>query len=259
VDSGGQASRPLRLALTADVHADELTQKALVEAFAGAPDADLVLIAGDLTTLGEPEQARILAAACAQLSVPAVSVLGNHDFHSGEEAELRALLSEAGLVLLDGEATRFDLDGTSVGIAGSKGFVGGFPDWELPNFGEPLLRQLYEATTAETEKLRRALGEIAGCDLRIALLHYAPTSSTLAGEPEVIWPFLGSHRLGHPILEARPDLVLHGHAHAGTFRGRIGDVPVLNVAVAVTGRTFTVVEVARDGARPRLTVLDGYS
>ena len=125
----------------------------------------------------------------------------------------------------------FDLDGTSVGIAGSKGFVGGFPDWELPNFGEPLLRQLYEATTAEIDKLRRALAEIAGCDVRIAMLHYAPTSSTLDGEPQVIWPFLGSHRLGHPILEARPDLVLHGHAHEGTFEGRIGDVPVLNVAV----------------------------
>jgi Icc-related predicted phosphoesterase len=258
VESGRQASRPLRLALTADVHADELTRTALVEAFARAPEADLVLIAGDLTTLGEPDQARILAAACSELSVPAVSVLGNHDFHSGEEAKVRALLTEAGVVLLDGEAARFDLDGTSVGIAGSKGFVGGFPDWELPNFGEPLLRQLYEATTAETEKLGRALAEIAGCDVRIAMLHYAPTSSTLDGEPQVIWPFLGSHRLGHPILDARPDLVLHGHAHEGTFQGRIGDVPVLNVAVAVTGRMFTVVEVARDGTdgRHRIRVLD---
>jgi Icc-related predicted phosphoesterase len=90
------------------------------------------------------------------------------------------------------------------------------------------------------------------------MLHYAPTSSTLDGEPQVIWPFLGSHRLGHPILEARPDLVLYGHAHEGTFQGRIGDVPVLNVAVAVTGRMFTVVEVARDGTdgRHRIRVLD---
>lgn len=255
MEDGRQASRPLRLALTADVHADELTQHALVEAFAGAPDADLVLIAGDLTTLGEADQARILASACAQLSVPTVAILGNHDFHSGEEAEVRALLSEAGVVLLDGEAARFDLDGTSVGIAGSKGFVGGFPDWELPNFGEPLLRRLYEATTEETEKLGRALAEIADCDVRVAMLHYAPTASTLDGEPQVIWPFLGSHRLGHPILEAHPDLVLHGHAHEGTFEGRIGDVPVLNVAVAVTGRTFTVVEVARDG-RHAVRVLD---
>jgi Icc-related predicted phosphoesterase len=258
VESGRQASRPLRLALTADVHADEAMRDALVAAFAEAPDADLVLIAGDLTTLGEPDQARILVEACSALRVPAVAILGNHDFHSGEETELKALLSEAGVFLLDGEAARFDLDGTSVGIAGSKGFVGGFPDWELPNFGEPLLRRLYDATTAEAEGLERALEEIAGCDVRIAMLHYAPTASTLDGEPQVIWPFLGSHRLGHPILEARPDLVLHGHAHEGTFEGRIGDVPVLNVAVAVTGRTFTVVEVARDGrdGRHAVRVLD---
>ena len=258
MESGRQASRPLRLALTADVHADEAMRDALVAAFADAPDADLVLIAGDLTTLGEPDQARILVEACSALRVPAVAILGNHDFHSGEETELKALLSEAGVFLLDGEAARFDLDGTSVGIAGSKGFVGGFPDWELPNFGEPLLRGLYDATTAEAEGLERALEEIAGCDVRIAMLHYAPTSSTLTGEPEVIWPFLGSHRLGRPILDARPDLVLHGHAHEGTFEGQIGDVPVLNVAVAVTGRFFTVVEIARDGrdGRHRVRVLD---
>ena len=258
MESGRQASRPLRLALTADVHADEAMRDALVAAFADAPDADLVLIAGDLTTLGEPDQARILVEACSALRVPAVAILGNHDFHSGEETELKALLSEAGVFLLDGEAARFDLDGTSVGIAGSKGFVGGFPDWELPNFGEPLLRRLYDATTAEAEGLERALEEIAGCDVRIAMLHYAPTSSTLTGEPEVIWPFLGSHRLGRPILDARPDLVLHGHAHEGTFEGQIGDVPVLNVAVAVTGRFFTVVEIARGGrdGRHRVRVLD---
>ena len=244
--------------MTADVHADEAMQEPLLEAFANAPVADLVLIAGDLTTLGEQDQARILAEACSTLPAPAVCVLGNHDFHSGEEAELRAVLAEAGVVLLQGEAARFDLDGTSVGVAGSKGFVGGFPDWELPNFGEPLLRGLYDATTAESEGLERALEEIADCDVRIAMLHYAPTASTLAGEPEMIWPFLGSQRLGHPILAARPDLVLHGHAHAGTFEGRIGDVPVLNVAVAVTGRMFTVVEIARDGrdGRRALRVVD---
>jgi Icc-related predicted phosphoesterase len=247
VDGARQASRPLRLALTADVHAEEPMRAALVEAFVNAPDVDLVLIAGDLTTLGRRGQARVLAEACSELRVPAVAVLGNHDFHSGEEDEVRALVAGAGVVLLDGEAARFELAGTTVGVAGAKGFVGGFPDWELPNFGEPLLRQLYDATTAEADGLERALAEVADCDVRVVVLHYAPTSTTLAGEPEVIWPFLGSHRLGHPILHARPDLVLHGHAHAGAFRGAIGGVPVLNVAVAVTGRVFTVVELASAG------------
>lgn len=254
----GQASRPLRLALTADLHADEDVRDALFDAFANAPDVDLVLIAGDLTTLGRQRQARILAEACSELRVPAAAVLGNHDYHSGEEAEVRSLVSRAGVVLLDGEAALFDVAGTTVGVAGSKGFVGGFPDWELPNFGEPLLRGLYDETTAEIEGLERALRKVADCDVRVAMLHYAPTPSTLAGEPEVIWPFLGSHRLGRPILQERPDLVLHGHAHAGSFAGTIGDVPVLNVAVAVTGRMFTIVEVAPDGrgGANRVRVLD---
>lgn len=246
----GHASRPLRLALTADVHADEVVREPLVAAFSAAPDVDLVLMAGDLTTLGRADQARVLAEACTTLGVPVAAVLGNHDFHSGEEDAVRGLLTEAGVVLLDGEAARFSLGFTTLGVAGAKGFVGGFPDRELTDFGEPLLRQLYDATSAESEGLARALEEIADCDVRIAMLHYSPTDSTLVGEPEGLWPFLGSHRLGLPILEAQPDLVVHGHAHAGAFRGALGDIPVLNVAVALTGRYFTVVELSPNGRAP---------
>jgi Icc-related predicted phosphoesterase len=237
----------LRLALTADVHADEVVREPLTRAFVDAPDVDLVLMAGDLTTLGLPEQAQVLADACSALSVPVVAVLGNHDFHSGQEDVIKELLSDAGVVLLDGRAARVAVGDTTIGVAGVKGFVGGFPDRELTDFGEPLLRRLYEATSAEIEGLGAALEEIAGCDVRIAMLHYSPTETTLVGEPEGLWPFLGSHRLGLPIARARPDLVLHGHAHAGTLRGSLDGVPVLNVAVALTGQYFTVVELSRDG------------
>jgi Icc-related predicted phosphoesterase len=130
----------------------------------------------------------------------------------------------------------------SVGVVGTKGFVGGFPGSALPDFGESLLREVYAETSREVEAIDAGFRAVAGCDLRVLLLHYAPTMETLAGEPETIWTFLGSHRLAGPVAEHRPDLVLHGHAHAGSFEGKIGAVPVYNVAVHVMSRDFWVFE-----------------
>jgi Icc-related predicted phosphoesterase len=203
-------------------------------------DANLVLLAGDLTTHGEPEQAEALAAACRGLEIPVCAVLGNHDHHAGHGAEVAAILRGAGVTLLEREATVLELAETSVGVVGVKGFVGGFPGSALPDFGEPLLRRVYAETTSEVDAIARGLQEIAHCALRIVLLHYAPTSDTLHGEPEGIWTYLGCDRLAAPIAEYRPDIVLHGHAHAGSFEGAIGPVPVYNVAVHVTGRDFYV-------------------
>jgi Icc-related predicted phosphoesterase len=180
----------------------------------------------------------VLAEACRQLDVPVVAVLGNHDWHLNRTHELVAVLTDAGIRVLERSSTRFDVRGTDVGIVGLKGFVGGFPDYVLPDFGEPLLREVYAETTEDVVALDRELEEVAGCDVRIVLLHYAPTTTTLEGEPRGIWPFLGSDRLAGPIAEHRPDLVLHGHAHAGTFEGFIGRIPVYNVAIPVTGRDF---------------------
>ena len=139
-----------------------------------------------------------------------------------------------------------EIDGASVGIVGLKGFIGGFPDSQLPDFGEPLLRQVYTETTDEVDALAAGLEAVAGSDHRIVLLHYSPTASTLEGEPRGIWPFLGTDRLGEPIAEHKPDVVLHGHTHAGTFEGSVGSVPVFNVALPVIGRDFFVFEL--DGA-----------
>ena len=233
----------IRVAAAGDVHASELTRERTEAAFARVQEeADVVLLAGDLTTHGEPDEAIVLADACRDLSVPVCAVLGNHDLHSGKGDEIAAILSEAKVNLLQGDAAVYELNGTEVGIVGAKGFVGGFPGSALPDFGEPLLRELYACTTAEVDAIARGLQEIGFCELRIVLLHYSPTSDTLHGEPEGIWTYLGCDRLAVPIAEYRPDVVLHGHAHAGSFEGAIGPVPVYNVAVHVTGRDFYVFE-----------------
>jgi len=145
--------------------------------------------------------------------------------------------------------TILDVDGAEVGIVGTKGFVGGFPGSTLPDFGEPLLRKVYAETTAEQEAIAEGLRCVAHADLKIVLLHYAPIEETVQDEPLGIRVFLGSSRLAIPIAEYPPDLVLHGHAHLGRFEGRIGDVPVYNVAVHVTGRDFWIfdLEVAARG------------
>ncbi len=233
----------VRIAAAGDVHASEPSRERLAEAFAAvAPDADLILLAGDLTTHGEPDQAAVLAAACRPLDVPVFAVLGNHDHHGARGDEVSSALREGGVVMLDRAFAICELDGAEIGIVGTKGFVGGFAGSALPDFGEPLLRQVYAETTAEVEAIEHGLQAVAHCALRIVLLHYAPVTETIAGEPEGIWAFLGSARLAGPIAEHRPELVLHGHAHAGSFSGAIGTTPVYNVAVHVTGKDFHVFE-----------------
>jgi Icc-related predicted phosphoesterase len=231
----------VRIAAAGDVHASEATRGRIEEAFARVErDADLILLAGDLTTHGAPEQAVVLAGACRELTIPVCAVLGNHDLHSGHGNEISAICTEAGIHMLDRSSTVCEFADGEVGIVGTKGFIGGFTGSALPDFGEPLLRECYAETTAEVEAIHSGLQEIAHCPVRIVLLHYSPTPDTLLGEPEGIWTYLGCDRLATPIAEHRPDVVLHGHAHAGSFEGAIGTVPVYNVAVHVTGRDFYV-------------------
>ena len=232
-------TRTIRIAAAGDIHAGEPLRERIERAFSGVEEyADLVLLAGDLTTHGLPEQAAVLADACRSLKIPVVAVLGNHDYHSGFAEEISAALASAGVTVLDRGHVILEIGDVEVGIAGTKGFVGGFPGAEIADFGEPALRQVYGETTLEVEALERGLEEIAGCHKTIVLLHYAPVQDTLVGEPETIWAFLGSGRLAAPIGAHRPDLVVHGHAHHGASSGAIGEVPVHNVAVQVTGEDF---------------------
>jgi Icc-related predicted phosphoesterase len=238
-----KAAATIRVAAAGDIHCDGGSAAAVAEAFAALDGAaDLVLLAGDLTTHGEPEQAAALAEACRDLTIPVAAVLGNHDHHAGRAGELTAVLAEAGIDVVDRGHAIYAIGGTQVGVAGAKGFVGGFHGLGLPDFGEPALRQIYAETGAETDALARELAAIAVCPFRIALLHYAPLSGTLRGEPTEIWTFLGSDRLAAPLLEHRPDLVLHGHAHAGAFEASLDGIPVHNVSVPVIGRDFWVFE-----------------
>ena len=232
-------SGTIRIAAAGDVHASEDLRERLSRAFAAvAENVDLVLLAGDLTTHGLPEQARVLAEACTSLPVPVVAVLGNHDHHSGCADEVAEALRAGDIVVLDRDHVVLELGALEVGVVGTKGFVGGFAGAEIPDFGEPALRQIYHETSLEVEALEVGLEAVAGCHKRIVLLHYAPITDTIVGEPESIWAFLGSGRLAGPIGMHRPELVVHGHAHHGAREGAIGTVPVHNVAVHVTGQDF---------------------
>ena len=250
--AGAEEECQIRIAAAGDMHfGRESDRERAREAF-GALRArvDLILLAGDLTTHGEPEQAAILADAVRDLDIPVVTVLGNHDHHSARADELTAVLEEAGVVVLDRSYRVFEICGADVGIVGTKGFVGGFTGSHIPDFGEPLLRAVYAEAGAEVEALDAGLREIALCPFRIVLLHYSPSGETLEGEQRHIWAFLGTDRLAAPILEHTPDLVLHGHAHAGTFEGRVGEVPVYNVSVPVMGEDFWVFEMTGSKRAP---------
>jgi uncharacterized protein len=240
----------IRIAAAADIHASDVSSDRVERAFADLEgEADVVLLAGDLTTSGEPEQAEVIAAASRRLDVPTFAVLGNHDHHAGRTEEIEKVLESAGVRLLDRESATCEVEGLELGIVGTKGFVGGFPGSALPDFGEPLLRGIYAETTGEAEAIASGLQAIVHCDVRVVLLHYSPVVDTLEGEPQGIYTYLGCDRLATPIAENGADLVLHGHAHAGSFEGCIGDIPVYNVAVHVTGQNFWIFELDGSGVR----------
>ena len=246
--------RPIRVAAAGDLHAGRNDADRVREAFARVEEsADLVLLAGDLTQHGEVEEAHVLADACRGLAIPVLAVLGNHDWQSDRAGDLARTLGETGIVVLERAHTILPIKGVSVGIVGVKGFVGGFGNgWA--NFGEPLFREAYAETTRDVEALDQGLHAIASCGVRIALLHYSPTSETLRGEPERLWLVLGAERLALPIRDHRPHLVVHGHAHRGAFEGSIDGVPVHNVAVHVTGKDFWIFELRADAPREPVVV-----
>jgi Icc-related predicted phosphoesterase len=255
-EDGGQAlARPpvtLRVAAAGDIHCHDSRREETAAAFAALDGrVDLVLLAGDLTSHGTPDEAQILADAARRVDAPVIAVLGNHDWHGGHSDDIVRILEGAGVRVLDRSSTVCELRGVEVGIVGTKGFVGGFPGSYLPDFGEPLLRQVYAEGVAEVDAIDAGLRAVEMCPVRIVMVHYAPTDSTLEGEPPGIWAFLGTDRMAAPIAEHAPDLVVHGHAHAGRFEGRIGEVPVYNVSVPVMERDFWLFElsgVKRTGA-----------
>lgn len=241
----------VRIAAAGDVHCREANRDAVVASFARLEEvADVALVAGDLTSLGTVAEAEVLLEAAAATEVPVFAVLGNHDWEGGEAEEMIDALRAGGVHLLEREHAVLEVGGVELGIVGVKGYVGGFAPHQMPDFGEPGLKAVYAETGDEVDALDAGLRAIATCPVRVVLLHYSPVATTLAGEPPEIFAFLGSDRLAAPILEHGPDLVLHGHAHAGAPEGRIGEVPVHNVSIPVIGTDWWTTELRASAAGP---------
>ena len=231
----------IRVAAVGDVHVGIDSAGRLAPRLAGLADhADLFLLAGDLTHRGRPEEAKVLAEELREVEVTTVAVLRNHDYHSDEQDPVTAVLEAAGIRVLEGDAVVVAVRGRRLGIAGSKGFGGGFAGASASDFGEPEMKAFVSHTKTLAGRLERALGGLRA-DRKIALLHYSPVAETLAGEPREIHAFLGSYLLAEAVDRAGADLVVHGHAHRGSRTGTTpGGVPVRNVAAPVIGRAYEV-------------------
>ena len=237
----------IRIAAVGDVHVDKDVVGRFRPALEELPDrADALLVAGDLTRHGTPEEARCFAQEFGGLAVPVVVVLGNHDHQSDQQDQVTEVLTDAGITVLEGEATVLEIHGHRLGVAGTKGFGGGFAGACASNFGEREMKNFVATTERYAEALTTALHSVRA-DALVALTHYAPVPETLVGEPLEIYPFLGCYQLGRAIDSAPTALALHGHAHHGAERGRTpGGVPVRNVAHPVIKQAYNVYQLLTD-------------
>ncbi|KUP97554.1 metallophosphoesterase family protein [Thermobifida cellulosilytica] len=231
----------ITVAAVGDVHLDEEMRGRYRRRLGGlAGDADVLLLAGDLTKHGTVEEARVVAEEFRGLPVPVVAVLGNHDYQSDAPDAVAEVLRAEGVTVLEGEGTVVDCPGGRLGVAGAKGFAMGFPGRCASEFGEPEMKSFVRHSREAAEGLRRALKPLEA-DAVVALTHYSPVEDTLAGEPPEIFAFLGSYLLAEAIDASDVDLAVHGHAHRGTECGTTpGGVRVRNVALPVLGRPYGV-------------------
>jgi Icc-related predicted phosphoesterase len=237
------AERPLRIAATADLHYGKHSRGMLHDAFAEiSGSADILLLCGDLTDYGLPEEAdELVADIRAAVRIPILAVLGNHDFESSQPETISKVLDGAGVNVLNGEAIEI----AGVGFAGIAGFGGGFGRRMLNAWGEPLIKQFVQESISHAVRLEQALGKLQS-EKRIVILHYSPIRTTLEGEDPEIYAFLGSSRLEEPINRFKATAVFHGHAHNGTLDGKTSTgIPVYNVsapALRKTGKPYRIVE-----------------
>jgi uncharacterized protein len=220
----------MRIAATADLHFSPQSYARLQDQFERVRnEADVLVLAGDLTNYGQPSEMEPLLNVLVRLRIPTVVVLGNHDFESGKQEELCHMMVGAGVKVLDG--TAYERDG--VGFAGTKGFVGGFGRGVLTAFGEREIKQFVQASIDEALKLERAMSQLR-TRKRVVVLHYSPIAETVQGEAAEIFPFLGTSRLAEVVDRHGADLVLHGHAHHGKTQGKTPlGVAVHNVAISL--------------------------
>ena len=233
---GGGSNRAVRVAAVSDIHYGKTSQGMLQQLFAEITEtADVLVLAGDLTDYGLTEEAKVLAKdLTASLKIPAVGVLGNHDFEAGEEKEVSKILTDAGVRMLDGDT--YEVHG--IGFAGVRGFCGGFGRGALGAWGESVIKAFVHEAIAEALKLEAALARLK-TDHRIAIIHYAPIRDTVEGEPLEIYPFLGSSRLEEPLSRYDVTAVFHGHAHRGALEGKTSKgIPVYNVSLPLLKERF---------------------
>jgi Icc-related predicted phosphoesterase len=225
----------VRVAALSDIHYSKTSAGSMAPLFSEVAEAaDVLLLGGDLTDYGAAEEARILAKDLAQVKIPVVAVLGNHDFESDEQDEIARILGDVGVHMLDGDTWEF----RGVGFAGIRGFCGGFGRGALGPWGEKIIKAFVHEAVEEALKLEAALARLE-TPHRIVLMHYAPIRETVEGEPLEIFPFLGSSRLEDPLSRFQVTAVFHGHAHKGAPEGKTQTgIPVFNVAHAVLKHSY---------------------
>ncbi len=231
----GDETAPIRIAAIADVHCyDELRGRLRYELEPVNEHADVLVLAGDLTLFGKPDEARIFAEELREVRIPMIGVLGNHDYEMNQEQTIRQCMCDAGVSMLDGDTTTLLIRGRSVGFAGVKGFCGGFGERLVAPFGESPLKSFVRVGQTEAEKLEAGLRDLrhrGAVDYLVAIVHYAPIRQTVVGESPELFPFLGNSSLCEPIDRYEADVCFHGHAHYGTRLGHTTKgIPVYNVA-----------------------------
>jgi Icc-related predicted phosphoesterase len=234
----------IRIAAAADVHVGpDSVGKLRPVLTQAATEADVLLLGGDLTKMGHPDEALVLADELDGIELPVIAVLGNHDHHSDRPEEVRRILEDVGVRVLEGEAEVVELAGQRLAVAGVKGFGGGFVGGCVSDFGEPEMKAFARHAADRAAALEGALKQAhdADPDIVVALLHYSPVADTLAGEPPQIHAFLGSYLLAQAIDRVGADLCIHGHAHRGVEKGTTpGGVRVRNVAQPVIRAAYKV-------------------
>lgn len=228
------SDKKIRIAAMADIHVKENDKGRFGNCFKEiSANADILIIAGDLTDTGDEGEATVLLEELKQCTIPVLGVLGNHDYEKGRHKLIRQMLQDGGMTILDGESIVVN----GIGFAGVKGFGGGFDKYMLSMFGEGAMKAFVQEAVDEALHLERALAKLDQQHeniKKIAILHYAPIFQTIVGEPEVIYPFLGSSRLAEPLARHNVIATFHGHAHAGTLEGEApGGVKVFNVALPI--------------------------
>lgn len=229
------SQQTVKVAAVGDVHCNKSSEGALRPLFSQASEAaDMLLLCGDLTDYGLAEETHILVEELSVVTIPIVAVLGNHDYETGNEEEVKQILGDAGVQVLDGDACEV----CGIGIAGAKGFAGGYGRHALGPWGEKVIKGFVDEALREALKLETALSKLRTRQ-RIALLHYSPIEQTVVGEPPEIYAFLGTSRLEDPLVHYPVDVVFHGHAHRGSPQGStVNNIPVFNVAKPLLARTY---------------------